>query len=73
MPEPLKARKKGHHICPKRGCRTEVPDARFACVTHWYKLPDDVRRAIVATARQPLTRPTRRAAIEAAFEAWGDR
>jgi hypothetical protein len=72
MPEPLKAKKRGHHICPKKGCRTEVPDARFACITHWYKLPDDVRAKILRTARKSLLAPERRAAIEAARNAWGD-
>jgi hypothetical protein len=72
MPEPLKAKKRGHHICPKKGCRTEVPDARFACITHWYKLPDDVRADIIGSARLTLLNPRRRRAIEAARIAWGD-
>lgn len=72
MATPLKAKKKGHHMCPKKGCRTEVADARFACMTHWYQLPPDVRAEITATARMNLLQPRRRAAIEAARIAWGD-
>lgn len=72
MPEPLKAKRRGHHICPKKGCRVEVPDARFACITHWYKLPDDVRREITATKNMNVLQPRRRAAFLAASIAWGD-
>lgn len=72
MPEPLKARKRGHHICPKKGCRVEVANARFACQTHWHKLPADVQREIIATARLNVLQPRRRAAFRMAEQAWGD-
>lgn len=69
--KPLRARNPGSHVCPARECSIEVPNTHFACSTHWWELPEDVRREIAATARLPLLNARRRKAIEAAFTAWG--
>ena len=36
----------GRHPCPKDGCPKTVPDELFACSSHWYELPQEVRSAI---------------------------
>ena len=31
------------HICRWPGCKTEILPELWACATHWYMLPDDIR------------------------------
>ena len=34
------------HHCHWPGCEKQVPPAKWGCKEHWFKLPDDLRRAI---------------------------
>lgn len=41
------------HTCPG-GCEQAVPNRLFACASCWSRLPKDLQRPILATARLPL-------------------
>ena len=58
------------HRCPRRGCRTAVPDARFACAPCWHKLSPEAQAAIWATAALPVLNTKRRAAFRLADASW---
>lgn len=32
--------------CPRDGCTNRIPSEMFACKSHWFSLPADVRRDI---------------------------
>lgn len=34
------------NLCPATGCPQKVPNHMFACRTHWFQLPRDLRSAI---------------------------
>jgi hypothetical protein len=61
------------HYCPKSGCTKLVPRARFACATHWFQLPKDVRDGIwKAYYDHGLGSDELMAAHNRAYSAWGD-
>jgi hypothetical protein len=47
-----------HHLCPGR-CGRTVPNDLYACGGCWRKLPGQLRRAIRASARDPVLSPAR--------------
>lgn len=63
---------RGFHRCPRKGCRVQVPNARYACVQDWIALPEEVRALIRQTARRTVMHPARQEAFRAAQRAWGD-
>jgi hypothetical protein len=40
--------------CPGPECRTQISPDRFACINHWYALPDEIRNEIWRTYRARL-------------------
>lgn len=58
------------HTCPGR-CGKSVANARYACLQCWYRLPGELRNAIVETARLSVLEPRRRVALGAANEWYG--
>lgn len=69
IPEPVRKHVKGLHDCPH--CRRPaVPDYLYCCSNCWRILPEEVRVAILVTARMHILQPDRRAAFEAARVAY---
>ena len=59
------------HACPG-GCGANVPNRLYACRQDWYRLPQEFRDAIWATAKAPLLSPERRNALAAAGQWYRD-
>ena len=36
------------HLCPRRGCKREVPDHLLMCGVDWRLVPRDLQRAVTA-------------------------
>jgi len=53
---------RSHHLCPG-GCGRTVANRLYACGPCWRALPADLKRAIHATAHDPLLSPARTAAF----------
>lgn len=59
----------GHH-CHWPGCDKKVPPAMWGCKTHWYRLPDALRRKIWRTFQpgQEASKTPSREYVQAARE-----
>lgn len=38
--------------CPKSGCGRTIPSDQFACRSHWFSIPPDIRRDIWGAYRE---------------------
>jgi hypothetical protein len=61
----------GYHTCPRHGCPAQVPDSRYACVTHWTELRSKTQLEIIRTQGMHVLKPERRAAFRMADADWG--
>ena len=61
----------GKHACHWPGCKRPVPPAMWGCGSHWFKLPQPIRKRIWAAYRikQEDTKTPSREYVEAAREA----
>lgn len=58
------------HGCPRPKCLHTIDNRLFCCASDWFDLPLSIRRAIGKTAGMNPLLPERRAAIQAALNAW---
>jgi len=54
------------HKCPSPGCPHKVPSHKFACHTHWFSIPKEIRDDIWAGYREEPLGERHTAAMEAA-------
>lgn len=54
------------HQCPSPVCEHDVPSHKFACHTHWFSLPKEMRDEIWAAYREEPLSDRHHAAMEVA-------
>lgn len=60
------------HECPRKGCKRQVSNSLYACLTDWEDLTPETQRAIRSTARLSVLATQRRNAFEMARQDWED-
>jgi hypothetical protein len=62
------------HVCPGKGCETDVPSDQLACKAHWFQLPQELRGRIWTAWRRRRSDPgAHRAAVAEALVFWGSK
>lgn len=58
------------HLCPRRGCKVDVPNTMFCCTDDWHSLSLALRAEISRTRTLSVLTPTRRLLFEQARDEW---